>query len=90
MNPTLFSLKRTRLQLINFVYSQEIIYEAFLHDAVMLFAMGFNNTILTREKQNRGFERDAVGGFGSEIRNEISKLTNITGNQRKYNLVKPI
>ena len=56
----------------------------------MLFAMGFNNTILTREMQNRGFERDAVGGFGSEIRDEISKLTKITGNQRKYNLVKPI
>ena len=59
----------------------------------MLFAMGLNNTI-TREMKNRGFKLDAVSGFGSEIRNEISKLTNITGKLRNFsismNLVKPM
>ncbi|XP_063683314.1 atrial natriuretic peptide receptor 2-like [Bolinopsis microptera] len=47
----------------------EIIYEAFIHDAVMLFAVGLNNTI--KEKK---FKKNVIEGFGKDIRDKISEL----------------
>ncbi|KAL5268687.1 hypothetical protein ACHWQZ_G002517 [Mnemiopsis leidyi] len=75
-------------------HPSEVIYEAFLHDAVMLYATGLNRTI-SKKMQNRGFKRDATGGFGSEIRNEISELVlegmsgwlNMSGGDRRSDFV---
>ena len=60
---------------------QEIIYEAFIHDAVMLFAVGLNNTI--KEKK---FKKNVIEGFGKEIRDKISELV-IEGKKEPIKLV---
>ena len=61
---------------------QEIIYEAFIHDAVMLFATGLNNTIKEKMK-SKGFKRDTLEGYGKEIRDKISELI-IEGTKVRY------